>query len=283
MKLPDLLRTLFTCGVLTLAMLQQCGTAPVAGGAGTGNPGKTTIAIVAEQVLQDSSGAASLLKTQSSEDFSITDADSNAFEILTSSIIVKRIHFNVEPKDKEYLREVSVIAPLRKDAGSVILEGPYTFNTLTGTTEPPIEPLLLPDANYKSVRLIISSGPIENSVYLAGNFTYKDKQHYFRFDLSLDANVTYEATDAIYISGSEVTELKITLDASQWLKDVYSDICISSRSVPFDATDTFFLDGKITDTTCTIIPETIKNNMVKSGKLKVKQVKVVPPAPLTLP
>ena len=265
---------------LIAVMVFTCSNAPVAGGAGTGNPGKTTFGIV---VKEDTCGMPSaveaLPKALRGEDFAITDADSTMFEVDSSFIIVKKIHFNVEPKDKDRLKEISVLEPLRKDAGSVILEGPYTFNTITGSTEPPLEPFMLPDMNYKSVKLEISNGRSNNSVYLQGTFTYMDGVHNFRFDLSLNTEVTYESTDVFYISGSDSTDLRIELDASLWLADVYTDVCIDSRSDPFDSTDTFVLDGKITDTTCTMIPDKIKDNIVRSGKLEVKQVKTEPPVP----
>ena len=265
---------------LIAAMVFTCSNAPVAGGAGTGNPGKTTFGIV---VGEDTSGVfpstEPLPKVLRGEDVSITDADSNTFEVDSSFIIVKKIHFNVEPKDKERLKEITLLEPLSKDAGSVILEGPYTFNTITGTTEPPLEPFMLPDMNYKSVKLEISNGRSKNSVYLQGTFTYKDSVRNFCFDLSLNTNVTYESPDAFYISGSDSTDLRIELDASLWLADVYTQACIDSRTAPFDSANTFVLDGKITDTTCTMIPDKIKDNIVKSGKLKVKQVKAQPQVP----
>lgn len=256
---------------LIAGLVFTCGNAPVAGGAGTGNPGKTTFGIVVEE--DTCCVPPALLKALRGEDVSITDADSNEFDVTGSFIIVKRIHFNVEPKEKERLAEVTVLEPLRKDAGSVVLDGPYTFNTITGAVEPPIEPFMLPDMNYKSVKLVISNGPSKNSVYLQGTFSYNDSIHNFCFDLSLNTEVTYESSSAFYISGQDSTDLRIALDASLWLADVYTDACIGSRSDPFDSTDTFILDGKITDTTCTMIPQKIKDNIVRSGKLKVKQVK----------
>jgi len=251
----------------------HCGTSSIAGGAGTGNPGKTTFAIIA----QDTTQAVSLSKSFDAIDIIIPDSNNAIFNVTKSFIIVKRIHFVFDPADKPKIDAITLIPPLRKDDASVVLEGPFTFNTLTGIPDSLFGFVLLPDANYTGVRIVIGDKPDKNSIFLSGTFRHLNNEYRFRFDLSLNVSVNYDNTSQVYISGTDSTDIKVVLDASKWLANINITSCINSQPSPFDSTGTFVLNGKITEGVCAEIPKKINDNIIKSGRLKVKQVKVKPP------
>jgi|GEM_PF-2204580 len=257
-------------------ILASCGADSIAGGAGAGNPGKTTIAIVArEKGAAPCVSGAVLTKPGVADALVVTDSSNNVFTVENSFVIVKRIHFVVEPKNKEQITNAAVCSPLRKDAESIILDGTFTFNAMNGTCEPPVGALTLPDADYKGVKLVIENGPEKNSISLSGTFIYFDTIRRFNFDLPLTVNVTYENDgEAVHISGADSTDIRIVLDASMWLSNISTDACIVSQGAAFDTTGIFVLDGKVPAGACAEIPKKISENIIQSGKLKIKQIKV---------
>jgi hypothetical protein len=59
--------------------------------------------------------------------------------------------------------------------------------------------------------------------------------------------------------------------------------CLNSEPSPFDSSGTFILNGKITEGVCAEIPKQINDNIIQSGRLKVKQVRVKPSPPPEIP
>ncbi len=259
---------LLLCACLTLCI--SCGTSSIAGGAGTGNPGKTTFGIIAQDTLQ----ASSLSKDLDITDIIIPDSNNAIFKVTSSFIIVKRIHFVFDPADKPKIDAMTLIPPLRKDNESVVLEGPYTFNTITGISDSLFGFVLLPDANYTGVRIVIENKSEKNSIFLSGTFRHQNNDYRFRFDLSLNVSVNYDYSSQVYISGIDSTDIKVVLDASKWLANININNCINSQPSPFDSSGTFVLNGKITEGVCAEIPRRINDNIIQSGRLKVKQVKI---------
>lgn len=262
---------LFLCACTILCI--HCGMSSIAGGAGTGNPGKTTFGIIAQDTLP----AVSLSKSLDISDIVIPDSNNAIFNVTKSFIIVKRIHFVFDPADKPKIDAMTLIPPLRKDDVSIVLEGPFTFNTITGISDSLLGCVLLPDANYTGVRLMIENKPDKNSIFLSGTFRYLNNEYRFRFDLSLNVPVLYDNPSQVYISGTDSTDIKVILDASKWLSNINIGNCINSQPSPFDSTGTFVLNGKISEGVCAEIPRKINDNIIKSGRLKVKQVKLKPP------
>jgi hypothetical protein len=247
-----------------------CSGPDIAGGAGTGNPGKTTFAIVA----RDTTANLLLQKALDDGNILIPDSSQNVYHVDSFSVIIRRIHFVFKPDDKNRIDEVSVLPPLRKDQSSIVLEGPFVFNAITGIPDSVFGAIMLPDAHYTAVRLVIENKSEKNSIFLGGTFRYLDKIHRFKFDLSLNVSVTYENDKGVYISGTDSTDMKVELDASKWFADINTEGCINSQPTPFDANGVFILNGKIVDGVCAEIPRKINENIVGSGKLKIKHVKL---------
>jgi hypothetical protein len=251
---------------LALCILCSCGTENVAGGSGAGNPGKTTVSIVAVPNAPCSTISAppSLLKVALLNELPVLDTVNELYNVNKSHIIVKRIHFVVDPIDKERLASTPIDAPLRKDLESVILDGPFSFDALNGNSDPLLDSLILPDANYKGLRLVIENGPKNNSIFLSGTFVYKDTLHNFKFDLPLTLNVAYDNYGSLlHISGSDSTDFRIILDASKWMWNVNIKSCLDSQSLTFDSTGTLVIDGKFPPgTPGEEISKKIKENIV---------------------
>ncbi len=257
-------------GVCTLPLLIHCSGSDVAGGAGTGNPGKTTFSIVAS----DTVAANQLFKSVNNGEIVIPDSMRNYYNVDSFNVILRRIHFVFSPEDKQWIDDIKVLPPLRKDPSSIVLEGPFTFNALTGIPDSVFGTVLLPEANYTAVRLVIENKSNNNSIFLGGTFSYLGELHTFKFDLSLNVSVTYENDKGVYVSGNDSTDMKVELDASKWFANVNIGDCINSQTSPFDSNGVFVLNGKISDGICAEIPKKIKDNIVSSGKLRIKQVKL---------
>lgn len=271
------LALLFLCACMILCT--HCGTSSIAGGAGTGNPGKTTFGIIAQDTLQP----VSLSKALDENNIIIPDSNNAIFNVTSSFIIVKRIHFVYDPADKSKIDAITLVPPLRKDPTSIVLEGPFTFNTITGFSDSLFGFVLLPDANYTGVRIVIENKADKNSIFLSGTFRHQNNEYRFRFDLSLNVTVNYDNTSQIYISGTDSTDIKIILNASKWLANINITNCLNSEPSPFDSSGTFILNGKITEGVCAEIPKQINDNIIQSGRLKVKQVRVKPSPPPEIP
>ncbi len=256
--------------VCTLPQLIQCSGSDIAGGAGTGNPGKTTFTIVA----RDTVTASQLLKSLKAKEIVIPDSLRNFYNVDSFSVIIRRIHFVFSPEDEQRINTISVTPPLRKDPSSIVLEGPFTFNVLTGIPDSVFGTVMLPEANYTAVKLVIENKPNKNSIFIGGTFNYLGELRTFKFDLSLNVSVKYENDKGVYVSGSDSTEMKVELYASRWFADVNIVDCINSQSAPFDSNGVFVLNGKINSGICAEIPKKINENIVNSGKLKIKQVKL---------
>ncbi|HEX2959337.1 MAG TPA: hypothetical protein VHO70_21060 [Chitinispirillaceae bacterium] len=258
---------LVTC---CLPLFIYCSGSDIAGGAGTGNPGKTTFAIVA----RDTVTALQLQKSLDVHDIVIPDSAKNFFHVDSFYVILRRIHFIFSPEDKPRIDAINVLPPLRKDVSSVVLEGPFIFDAISGIPDSIFGAVLLPDANYTAVKLVIENKPDKNSIFLGGTFWYLGEMHKFRFDLSLNVSVTYENDKGVYISGSDSTAIKVELDASKWFANINIEGCINSQASPFGSGGVFVLNGKIDEGICAEIPRKINDNIVKSGKLKINQVKL---------
>jgi len=254
----------------SLLFLVHCAGSDIAGGAGTGNPGKTTFAIVA----RDSLPALSLLKSVAIGDMVIPDSAKNFYRVDSFSVILKRIHFVFSPEDKPRIDAIKVLPPLRKDPSSIVLEGPFVFNALTGIPDSVFGAVLLPDANYTAVKLVIENKADKNSIFIGGTFRYLGEMHPFRFDLSLNVSVAYENDNGVYVSGNDSTEMTVVLNASTWFANITIEDCIKSQTAPFDSNGIFVLNGKIDSGVCAEIPRKINENIVTSGKLKIKQVRL---------
>lgn len=262
-----LLFMFFACSLLPII---YCTGSDVAGGAGTGNPGKTTFAIVA----RDTIATVPLQKAIAAGEIIIPDSSKNVFHVDSFSVILRRIHFVFSPEDKPRIDDATVLPPLRKDQVSIVLEGPFVFDAITGIPDSIFGAILLPDANYTAVKLVIENKADKNSIFVGGTFRHLDKIHKFKFDLSLNVSVTYENEKGVYVSGTDSTDMKVELDASKWLANINITGCINSQVTPFDTNGVFILNGKITEGSCAEIPRKINENIVNSGKLKIKQVKL---------
>lgn len=257
-------------GVCTLPQLILCSGSDIAGGAGTGNPGKTTFTIVA----RDTTTANQLPKSLKVEEIVIPDSLRNYYSVDSFSVIIWRIHFVLSPEDEQRVKTINVLPPLHKDPSSIVLEGPFTFNALTGIPDSVFGAVLLPEANYTAVKLDIDNKPNKNSIFIGGTFSYRGELRAFKFDLSLKTSFEYKHDKGVYVSGSDSTEMKVVLDASRWFANVNIVDCINSQTSPFDSNGVFVLNGKINGGICAEIPKKINDNIVNSGKLKVKQVKL---------
>jgi hypothetical protein len=258
---------IFACSLLPII---YCTGLDIAGGAGTGNPGKTTFAIIARDTITTSP----LQKNIFAAEITISDSSQNIFYIDSFSIIIKRIHFVFSPEDKNRIDAISIVPPLRKDQFSIILEGPFVFNAISGIPDSVFDAILLPDANYTAVKLVIENKSDKNSIFLGGTFRHSDKLHKFKFDLPLNVSVMYENEKDVYVSGTDSTDMKVELDASKWLANINIIGCVNSQAIPFDANGVLILNGKISGGSCAEIPRKINENIVNSGMLKVKQVKL---------
>jgi len=146
---------------LVTAFTLRCGTSGLAGAAGSGNPGGSAVslAIVADGLRSgDGLGKHTVEPQQLRADLSaglpIPDLDSMHFTADSMFVTVQRVRF-VPAGDSTCARLIDAFPGdgLRCDSGSVNIDGPFTFNALTGECTPPLDSLPVPAAGYGAIRL----------------------------------------------------------------------------------------------------------------------------------
>jgi len=279
-KLTDTV-LIFLCAICIL----QCGVNNVAGGAGTGNPtGIVTVAIIADSII-----SASLPKsTPASHDtpgvqrvIPVKDISGNGIEFTTAIMNVQRIHFLVKSGDSpaSLVRQSKVDLPF--DDNSIILEGPFTFDLISGAMTPQVDTIRLPQASYIGLSLEIgidrlSPPPIAaypNAIEFNGFFMNQNKSHPMKVLLTALSSVTFHFANAwAWVSPDQPLTFLLPLDASQWLDSIDFTGSLKNGDLSYDACGGLVVTdrtGQGTDGSIAIC-KVLQKNIIRSGKLIFK-------------
>ena len=243
----------------------------LAGGTGVGNPsGHTVISIVAD------TGVGTEPSVNNNQYLPIRD-DSLVLFASTAFIVVQKIYFILDENEKDDSVLNAYEGPLTIQDDSVILEGPFVFDALTGTSNFLFDTLTLPETKYKGMKFIIENDDstlMEGySIGLSGEFTYNETLRNFTIKLSNEKDIRPFLIDGppVLISEDDSTEFRLTLNADHWLDymDIKKDY-LDNGTIAFDpVTGDLNIDKTIDANVYKDFNKTVRLNIMKSGSLEI--------------
>lgn len=246
----------------------------MAGGTGVGNPGNTTVSIIADTgfVITDESRNASPSSNKIlPQQLPITDMDSLTF--LASSILmtVEKIYFVLDNKENGYdllagLNET----PFTCDKQHIILDGPFVFDALTGLSTPSFDSIQLPEAKYTGIKLhILDNSSLEgHAIEVAGTFLYKDVIRTFsiRMEENLLALFKYKGP-AFQITKGDSSNFLLVLNADQWLQYMSVKNYLDNDLIVLDQNGNLTVDKTTNTDPYKEFTKAFKLNIIRSGTL----------------
>ena len=205
-----------------------------AGGAGAGNP--ATLAMIADGV--DTTISRDTIPVT----LPICDSSCMRIEVNGVFVLVQYASFPV-PDDFDSIPE-----PLYYDssAGEMILDGPFLFDVLRGTSAPDIH-FHLPNGIYEYIKLHIAhdSGTSVNDfnelmkgyqILISGKFTYEDTLRNINIFILSDTTVQFHALDnGVAVFNTNFVKLIVGLNEQEWLDSISIKGPIKKGDVFFDS------------------------------------------------
>lgn len=198
------IRKLILLSLVSFSLLSQIGCSgggDTASGTGVGNPGKVTVALLADTILPNRSVAPRAL--------TILSADSLPFTITEAYLTMTSISFQHENGDNEKV-------------------GPFKFDALKGTSVPEINYDDLPYGEYYGLNFTIelpesTENPDNYSIELKGTFIYENRERDFEIYLNIFGNSSdnFEVENQPAILSKDFYNVfKINMNAGTWLNDI---------------------------------------------------------------
>lgn len=256
---------------LSLILSIGCsGNGDTASGTGVGNPGKTTVALLADT---------NSLRNQKT--FDIISADSLPMTIDDAKFIAKEIRFLLN--DEYSADNLELPDNLISLDTAIAYIGIVIFDAISGTSTPSLSEFELPEAKYVGLDLILEDDstkvPLEFNGYVInvnGTFTYKDTVRNYEMWLNVhDANRDlYKINGSpIFISNQNNSRFEIVLYANKWLENIYLKQHIEEGQIDLNIDGDMIIDSQIDkDKSNHIYPQfnrQVKQNIFKSGEIKI--------------
>lgn len=244
----------------------------IAGGSGAGNPGATTVAIIA--VTTDSSGIPDTILDSNSgirmypDTIKITDESSGKFVLTHAELKIRRIVFLFDSLEKKKPYMDSVQSPLIASDYGIILQGPFELNILSGVSLPPVPRFSLPEGKYNGIRLEYDS--IHPAIILNCSFLWNGRTHRLIVsDLFNGNDVFKKDTNPFNINKKQKTTLRIILNASKWFRGIAIGPKLDNGELTIDSDSTLYLRSTGSNDQPSVFAGKIADNLRKSGKLLV--------------
>lgn len=271
---------ILTCCFTVALVLYRCSISPVAGGTGVGNPsGNTIVSIVADTGFV-SGEVREEVAFQEDKTLPIMDEDSLVLLVSSVYIVVQKIYFVLD-KDQDGDALVSDYQDkLYYEDDSIILEGPFVFDALSGTTSFSFDSLHLPEAKYKGIKLHIANNDstlMEGyAILLGGTFEYKDIDRNFSIKLTHDITPHYNYKGpAVQISEGDSIQFLVVMNADHWLDymDIKTDY-LDDGSISLDPnTGDLIIDSSTDTNPYKDFKKAVRLNIIKSGVLIISPLK----------
>lgn len=284
-------------GIIVLILtLIACSIGQQAGGAGAGNP--ATLAVIANGMDTTSTGRASLYPADCTPEFNtvkngishpidtidvilpIEDSSSTRIDVNGVYIASQCASFPIPAgvKIPDDIKE-----PLYCDSNLLVLDGPFIFDVLRGTSLPDID-FHLPNGVYEYINLCVApyddtAGSVVDSILkgyeiiITGTFTYEDTLRKIGIYILCDERWTFPAFDGgIELSDEGFVELLIGLDEQAWLDSLCINGCIKKGDIFFDDEgNLIILDDPSGQGPDARLCKKIRNNIARSGVLKCRK------------
>lgn len=172
--------------------------------------------------------------------------------VSSASITVRDIEIDLpDGRSCEDLDPGVVVEPLRCSDDKLHLDGPYRFDLVSQTSEPPLDDVVIPEGVYKRVdlRLDPDVATDERSLTLAGDVDGAP------FDLALPINedARFENEGGLHIGG--VDQILAHLDLGAVMADVPLSDCLSDLSADDDGVTYITEDG------CKDVEDSLKDSL----------------------
>lgn len=246
----------------------------MAGGTGVGNPGNTTVSIIADTgfVITDESRSASTASNKIlPQQLPIMDMDSLVLMASSILITVERISFVLDDSENGYdILENLDETPFSCDKEHIILDGPFIFDVLTGLSTPSFDSIQLPEAKYTGMKLYIlnNSSLEDHAIEVTGTFVYNDTTRNFSIKMEEDLLALFKYKGpAFQISKDDSINFLLILNADQWLMYISLKEYLDNNVISLDQNGNLLID-KTTDTgPYKNFKKAFKSNIIKSGIL----------------
>ncbi len=264
----------------TAVFLSCGGEAPLAGGTGSGNPGN---AVASVKVIADTAGTSSPAKRLAGGpnapflDLPQQDTGDLPMKVESVTITVRRVHFLLDETENPAELLGDFEGKVAADSESIFLEGPVTFDVLTGGTVPSLDSVKLPPARYTGLKLEAAApggGPQTGSPdrcasRIVGSYEWSDTSGAFTFCLSPRIFISKRAGGPYRIGKADTVDFVLRLDWERWLEGTDLKSCIDEGSLPLDPGDELLIDAQSGIGSCELVEETIGENFAGSGRLDV--------------
>lgn len=243
-------------GLLAIA---GCGTST---GAGAGDP--------SDPANLDGDAAPMTISFQATDGSAIAltadDAGGSAFDITAASMVVERI--DVKLPDGVVCSDVIFDLPDfascddDEDEDKIRLTGPFTFDLLTGESDPPIDTISFPSGVVREVKIRVERLTASGSADLDGTATP------FSMNVELGEDIEFEDLTGFEISEAvSVNALLLSFNVGDWLNGVDLGACVDDGEVEI-SDGTIVIDEDSGSGDCSDIENVIKDNVEASGTIE---------------
>lgn len=267
------IRNLILLSLVSFTLITQTGCSgggDTASGTGVGNPGKTTVALLADTIYSRSNKVLKI-KTEDSLPITIDDA----------RFVAKEIRFLLN--DEYSADDLELPSNLISLDTAIAYTGTVVFDAITGTSTPSLSQFELPEAKYVGIDLILEDDstkvPSEFNGYvinICGTFIYENLERDYSMWLNVhetNRDLYKIKGDPVFISQKNSSRFDIILYANKWLENIYLKQHIEEGQIALNSDGSMTIDGNIDKDEHTHIYEQfnrqVKQNIFKSGEISI--------------
>lgn len=193
------------------------------------------------------------------------DGGGGSLDIVAARVIVRDIELDFADDDLDCAALEEELAPPVScdDDETIVIEGPFEVDLLTGEATPSLEGLTIPAAEYRRVDVRIQSddGPsFEAITELDGDVS----SAHIALDFTEDAR--FESEDGVLLDGDAGT-LLVRLDVDAWFSGVPLTRCIDDGDVEIQDDHAVIDEDTSGGGDCSDIENELKDNIKDSGEL----------------
>ncbi|MBN1982545.1 MAG: hypothetical protein JW795_13510 [Chitinivibrionales bacterium] len=288
--IATLVVSLITAGSL---VFWGCSGNNIAGGTIVGNPSTvTSIAILADTGFDNKSESIKPTETMQSREgqlvrhppkILIHDSVNFSLDITKASMSIQKVLFVLDKYENAEALLKGMKTKLRSDSNTLVLDGPFEFDVLSGISNPPLENIRLPRAHYCGIKLVVdtqfckttSTANAPYPIVLGGNFEYRDTVRTFTIKLSFNMTSYYRiwgsCGPSIFLSERDSTLFLIGFSARRWLERTNIRQMIDQKQIELDEKGSLVIDNSTESKWITSLKEQLQYNIIYSGSLYVKK------------
>lgn len=191
----------------------------------------------------------------------ITDAAGTEFTLTGARVVIGKVKFTSADTSDSAMEVDSEIS------------GPILADLLAGTMSPDPGSLVIASGTYSEIKvgiekvteemgLVDASDPLnDNSMHIQGSWVESDILRTFSMAIKFDEELRFENPEGIAIDSSSSQQIRISLNATQWLSDIDFTACLHEEEMGFPAEGTLYINDDNAKGACDLIEELVKKNI----------------------